>query len=258
MAKKKATRKRGAQRKALEDRVKKAGTTQRANTRRSSKGERWRAPEDMPLDLVELVRAGRACGAKKRSGPGYCRYAPVPGQAEMGRQVPHRCKFHGGLSPGAPKGNKNALKHGVYTTALMDGEEEILARTEVDALDDEIRITKVRLRRALVEERIQREAALEDDPGALEEVMEVRETQDSSEQKGREEGGPDELKIRTSTTRGLRNAEVMVNAIVNQLVKLTQAKAALEGRGLGDSTPEQRAAMARAFLQEAKAAARGG
>jgi hypothetical protein len=26
-----------------------------------------------------------------------------------------RCRMHGGLSPGAPKGNKNALKHGRYT-----------------------------------------------------------------------------------------------------------------------------------------------
>ena len=26
-----------------------------------------------------------------------------------------RCRMHGGTSPGAPKGNKNALKHGLYT-----------------------------------------------------------------------------------------------------------------------------------------------
>ena len=25
-----------------------------------------------------------------------------------------RCRMHGGLSPGAPKGNKNAFKHGRY------------------------------------------------------------------------------------------------------------------------------------------------
>ena len=27
--------------------------------------------------------------------------------------------MHGGLSPGAPKGNKNALKHGRYTAAAI-------------------------------------------------------------------------------------------------------------------------------------------
>ena len=26
-----------------------------------------------------------------------------------------RCRMHGGKSPGPPKGNKNALKHGRYT-----------------------------------------------------------------------------------------------------------------------------------------------
>jgi hypothetical protein len=26
-----------------------------------------------------------------------------------------RCRMHGGLSPGAPKGNRNAFKHGRYT-----------------------------------------------------------------------------------------------------------------------------------------------
>jgi uncharacterized protein YjcR len=27
--------------------------------------------------------------------------------------------MHGGLSPGAPKGNKNALKHGLYTAEAI-------------------------------------------------------------------------------------------------------------------------------------------
>ena len=30
-----------------------------------------------------------------------------------------RCRMHGGLSPGAPKGNKNALKHGRYTAEAV-------------------------------------------------------------------------------------------------------------------------------------------
>jgi hypothetical protein len=39
-----------------------------------------------------------------------------------------RCRMHGGASPGAPKGHKNALKHGRYTA------EAIAARREVAAL----------------------------------------------------------------------------------------------------------------------------
>jgi uncharacterized protein YjcR len=30
-----------------------------------------------------------------------------------------RCRMHGGTSPGAPKGNKNALKHGRYTAEAI-------------------------------------------------------------------------------------------------------------------------------------------
>jgi hypothetical protein len=30
-----------------------------------------------------------------------------------------RCRMHGGPSPGAPKGNKNALKHGRYSAEAI-------------------------------------------------------------------------------------------------------------------------------------------
>jgi hypothetical protein len=36
-----------------------------------------------------------------------------------------RCRMHGGLSPGAPKGNKNALKHGRYTADAVANRREI-------------------------------------------------------------------------------------------------------------------------------------
>jgi hypothetical protein len=39
-----------------------------------------------------------------------------------------RCRLHGGTSPGAPKGNRNAFKHGRY------GAEAIANRREVAAL----------------------------------------------------------------------------------------------------------------------------
>ena len=31
-----------------------------------------------------------------------------------------RCRMHGGTSPGAPKGNKNAFKHGRYTAEAIE------------------------------------------------------------------------------------------------------------------------------------------
>jgi uncharacterized protein YjcR len=33
--------------------------------------------------------------------------------------------MHGGMSPGAPKGNKNALKHGRYTAEAIANRREI-------------------------------------------------------------------------------------------------------------------------------------
>jgi hypothetical protein len=39
-----------------------------------------------------------------------------------------RCRMHGGTSPGAPKGNQNALKHGRYTA------DAIAKRREIGAL----------------------------------------------------------------------------------------------------------------------------
>jgi hypothetical protein len=47
------------------------------------------------------------CGAKSRSGK------PCKSPAAHGKK---RCRMHGGaLGSGAPRGNKNALKHGRYT-----------------------------------------------------------------------------------------------------------------------------------------------
>jgi hypothetical protein len=36
-----------------------------------------------------------------------------------------RCRMHGGMSQGAPRGNKNALKHGHYTAEAIAQRREI-------------------------------------------------------------------------------------------------------------------------------------
>ena len=38
-----------------------------------------------------------------------------------------RCRLHGGPSPGAPKGNRNALKHGRYTGRAIASRREVAA-----------------------------------------------------------------------------------------------------------------------------------
>jgi len=51
------------------------------------------------------MRGAKRCGAKTRSG----KPCQSPAMANG------RCRMHGGPSPGAPKGNHNAYKHGRYS-----------------------------------------------------------------------------------------------------------------------------------------------
>jgi hypothetical protein len=37
-----------------------------------------------------------------------------------------RCRLHGGLSPGAPKGNRNAFRHGRYTAEAVARRREVM------------------------------------------------------------------------------------------------------------------------------------
>src|SRR6267378_8328767 len=69
-----------------------------------------------PMQL-HMHRAKRG-GARTRSGK--------PCQSPT--MANGRCRMHGGPSPGAPKGNRNAFKHGRYTAV------EIARRREISAL----------------------------------------------------------------------------------------------------------------------------
>lgn len=61
---------------------------------------------DHPRNTAPMMTSAR-CGAKTRSGK-PCRSPAVQGKG--------RCRMHGGAKgSGAPKGNRNALKHGLYT-----------------------------------------------------------------------------------------------------------------------------------------------
>ena len=59
-----------------------------------------------PMHVLSSPR----CGAKTRTG------APCQTPAVKGKR---RCRMHGGNSPGAPKGNKNAFKLGIYTAKAI-------------------------------------------------------------------------------------------------------------------------------------------
>jgi hypothetical protein len=56
---------------------------------------------------TEPMLSSPRCGARNRRG-GFCRSPAVNGKG--------RCRMHGGApGSGAPRGNKNALKHGRFT-----------------------------------------------------------------------------------------------------------------------------------------------
>jgi len=58
-----------------------------------------------PMQRRLAMLESRRCGAKTRTGT-PCRSPAMPNG---------RCRMHGGKSTGAPKGNKNAWKHGHYS-----------------------------------------------------------------------------------------------------------------------------------------------
>ena len=73
------------------------------------------------------MSASLRCGAKTRAGTA-CQAPAVSGKA--------RCRMHGGAKgSGAPKGNQNAFKHGLYT------QETIAMRKELNALMRQARQT---------------------------------------------------------------------------------------------------------------------
>lgn len=75
------------------------------------------------------VIGGLRCGARTRSGR-PCRTSPVTGRT--------RCRMHGGAKgSGAPRGNRNAVKHGRYAAAAAAERRALmeLFRLAEDTLD---------------------------------------------------------------------------------------------------------------------------
>jgi anti-sigma regulatory factor (Ser/Thr protein kinase) len=73
---------------------------------------------------LDPLRADSGLGGRKRNNPLQfplhralkCRARTRSGQPCQAPAMSNgRCRMHGGSSPGAPKGNKNAFKHGRYT-----------------------------------------------------------------------------------------------------------------------------------------------
>jgi hypothetical protein len=83
------------------------------------------------------------CGARNRKGQ-PCQELALKGK--------NRCRLHGGLSTGPPKGSINAVDHGIYVQALTPEEQEVFDGLELGSLDRELKVCRIRLNRALLKE----------------------------------------------------------------------------------------------------------
>lgn len=136
------------------------------------------------------------CGAKTRSGEPCKRHA-VPGSS--------RCKLHGGKSTGAPKANKNAATPGsIYSRFLSEAENDMLASIELGRVDDELRLTRIRLMRAL---------ARESEHGNTLEI-------DSEKHETGENGG-------TTTTSKVRDYSGLIDRLTARIESLERTRAEL-------------------------------
>jgi hypothetical protein len=77
--------------------------------------------------------------------------------------------MHGGKNT-QKKGNQNGLKHGIYAKGMTEEEVGFLDHITVDHLDDEIRLCKLRIRRALIARK-----EIEENPESLDSGFEITE-----------------------------------------------------------------------------------
>lgn len=81
------------------------------------------------------------CTAKSKRSGKQCKNNAVTGYAV--------CRMHGARG-GAPKGSRNARKHGLYSDALEPEEREVYETAKGDdTLDDEIALLKTKIHRML-------------------------------------------------------------------------------------------------------------
>lgn len=74
-------------------------------------------PEELsPRERISAAHSAPRCGARRKYDGEPCQSPAMPNG---------RCRMHGGASPGAPKGNKNAWKHGRRSAAAMARRKEV-------------------------------------------------------------------------------------------------------------------------------------
>lgn len=128
-----------------------------------------------------------------------------------------RCRMHGGKSTGAPKGNTNRKTAGsIYSKYLTEEEQAISEQLALDAIDDELRLQKIRLMRVLAKEKEQAE---------IEQALELEAVQETPVNFG---GMPDynEEPIKVKTFKR-KNYDALIDQITARIQSLTTQRNSL-------------------------------
>ena len=119
----------------------------------------------------------RKCGAKTKKGD-KCQHQAGPGTDHLGTS---KCRLHGGASKGAPKGNKYAQKHGIYSKLFSH--EELTAANEMQgSVENELAIARLQLFRLLQMEQKQGNS-LQIDKVEEKTIVQDEKTQEKEKQK---------------------------------------------------------------------------
>ena len=145
------------------------------------------------------------CGARNRQGE-PCQRPPLKGKT--------RCKLHGGATP---KGQRNAVKHGIYTKTLSDEERAFYDSIEIGSLDNEIRFAKIMLNRA-----IETNAAIREDPNSAKNLAGFELTE-ITRQTGNDSGG----KGKTNFTSKRADTTHIIITLMGRIAGLEKTRAEL-------------------------------
>jgi len=172
-------------------------------------------PPEMPKELAAKVRAGLLCGAKLRNKAKYCHKPPCPGAK--------RCHLHGGTNPGAPKGNQNARKGGLYTSVLTEAQKEMWDDVIIGDLTDEIKVAKLQLLEAMAGKAEQEQWLTVEDTTKAKNKIPIAEISMRSGTDGKKKtSSVDVTRRRTNFDRAIHN-------IMNRILRLENQQHILTG-----------------------------
>ena len=152
------------------------------------------------------------CGAKTRSGQPCKSRAMANG----------RCRMHGGTNKGAPAANVNAAKPGSLYSKFYTDEEQLLAdQIKLGQVDEELRLTRIRLMRAMARE--------QEVGGELE--------LDSEKVEPLEIDGQDTGLSKITTTKKVRDYWALVDRLTARIESLERTRAELAKHTVPEEVP---------------------